>query len=178
MNPTTSAPARQRDTARKPHPKPQRFIRVEVPPTYNGLGIVRITVGKEYADYFLTELPAGFGRGFTAEKIGLHENDPPYHVNIDADINTIRPRRRTTMNTLLKLWNSLATLAGNVAALAATVAELNGALRQRVGLDGVDPLALPATGMPVPAPAVAQAGDAAPEAAPRTPNGRKRATTK
>jgi hypothetical protein len=84
MDTTNGVPARQR----KPRPKPQRSIRVEVPPTYNGLGIVRITIGTEHADYFLTELPADFGRGFTVEKIGLHENDPPYHVNIDADKRT------------------------------------------------------------------------------------------
>jgi hypothetical protein len=81
MNATTSAPARQR----KPRPKPQRFIRLEVRPEENGLGIVRITVGKEHADYFLTLIPADFGRGFKVEKIGLHENEPPYHVNIDTD---------------------------------------------------------------------------------------------
>jgi hypothetical protein len=74
------------------------------------------------------------------------------------------------MNALLKLWNSLAALAGNVATLAATGAEVNGALRQRVGLDGVDPLALLA---PAPVP-----DGAAPEAAPGTPNGRKRTATK
>jgi hypothetical protein len=78
---TTTAPVRQR----KPRPKPQCFIRIEVRPEDNGLGIVRITAGAEHADYFLTELPADFGRGFTVEKIGLHENEPPYHVNIDTD---------------------------------------------------------------------------------------------
>jgi hypothetical protein len=81
MNGNATAPGRQR----KPRPKPARSIRVEVPLEYNGLGVVRITVGKEYADYFLTELPADFGRGFAVEKIGLHENEPPYHVNIDGE---------------------------------------------------------------------------------------------
>ena len=47
MNAITSAPARQR----KPRPKPQRSIRLEVRPEGDGLGIVRIAVGKEYADY-------------------------------------------------------------------------------------------------------------------------------
>jgi hypothetical protein len=75
------------------------------------------------------------------------------------------------MNTLLKLWSALAALAGNVATLAATVAEVNGALRQRIGLDGVDPLALPV-------PTAAQDGAAAPEATSGTPNGRKRTATK
>jgi hypothetical protein len=80
MNGNATAAPRQR----KPRAKPARFIRLEVRPEDNGLGIVRITVGKEYADYFLTELPADFGRGFTVEKIGLHENEPPYHVNVNG----------------------------------------------------------------------------------------------
>jgi hypothetical protein len=81
MNATATAAPRQR----KPRAKPARFIRLEVRPEYNGLGIVRITVGKEHADYFLTIIPADFGRGFKVEKIGLHCNEPPYHVNLDGD---------------------------------------------------------------------------------------------
>jgi hypothetical protein len=81
MNATATAPARQR----KPRPKPARSIRLAVRPEFNGLGIVQITVGTERADYFLTLIPADFGKGFKVEKIGLHENDPPYHVNIDDD---------------------------------------------------------------------------------------------
>ena len=84
MNATTSAPASQR----KPRTKPARSVRLEVGPEGNGLGIVRITVGKEYADYFLTILPADFGRGFAVEKIGLTCNDPAYHVNIDCEKRT------------------------------------------------------------------------------------------
>jgi hypothetical protein len=80
MDGNTSAPARQR----KPRPKPQRSIRLEVRPEGDGLGIVRITVRGASADYFLTLIPADFGRGFQVEKIGLHENEPPYHVNIDG----------------------------------------------------------------------------------------------
>jgi hypothetical protein len=79
MNGNATAAAGQR----KPLPKPQRSIRIEVRPEDNGLGIVRITVGKAQ-DYFLTLIPADFGRGFAVEKIGLHCNEPPYHVNIDA----------------------------------------------------------------------------------------------
>ena len=84
MNATTSAPARQR----KPRPRPQRSIRLEVRPESDGLGIVRITIGRECADYFLTLIPADFGRGFKVEKVGLLVNDPPYHVNIDGDVRT------------------------------------------------------------------------------------------
>ena len=64
MNATATAPARQR----KPRTKPARSIRLEVRPEDNGLGIVRITVGREYADYFLTPIPADYGRGFKVEK--------------------------------------------------------------------------------------------------------------
>jgi hypothetical protein len=81
---TTTAPVRQR----QPRPKPKRSIRIEGRPEGNGVGVVRITVGKEHADYFLTVIPADFGRGFTVEKIGLHESEPPYHVNIDGQRKT------------------------------------------------------------------------------------------
>ena len=84
MNATATAPARQR----KPRLKPTRSIRLELRPEDNGLGIVRINIGKEHANYFLTLLPADFGRGFKVEKIGLTCNDPPYHVNIDGDTKT------------------------------------------------------------------------------------------
>ena len=84
MNATNSTPTRQR----KQRGKPARSIRLEVRPEGDGLGIVRITVGKEYADYFLTIIPADFGRGFKVEKIGLTCNDPPYAVNIDGDKKT------------------------------------------------------------------------------------------
>jgi hypothetical protein len=47
------------------------------------------------------------------------------------------------MNTLIKLWKAISTLAANVAALAETVQGINAGLRQRAGLDGVDPLLLP-----------------------------------
>jgi hypothetical protein len=84
MNGNATAPARQR----KPRQKPARSIRLELAPEFNGLGIVRITVGKDHADYFLTLIPADFGRGFKVEKIGLTCNDPPYCVNIDGDKKT------------------------------------------------------------------------------------------
>ena len=84
MNANGTAFARQR----KPRPKPERRIRLEVRPEAGGLGIVRIWVGQEYADYFLDPIPADFGRGFKVEKIGLHCNEPPYHVNLDGDKRT------------------------------------------------------------------------------------------
>jgi hypothetical protein len=84
MNGNATAPARQR----KPRPRPARFIRLCIKPEGTSPGVVRITVGQEHADYFLTAIPADFGRGFRVEKVGLHENDPPYHVNIDADKRT------------------------------------------------------------------------------------------
>jgi hypothetical protein len=79
MNATATAPARQR----KPRPKPARFVRLAIQPEETAPGIVSIRVGKEAADYFLTILPADFGRGFNVEKIGLHA-DGKYAVNIDG----------------------------------------------------------------------------------------------
>jgi SWIM zinc finger len=84
VNANETAPTRQR----KPRPKPARSIRVEVRPEGDYPAIVRITVGKEHADYFVRQLAADYGRGFAVEKIGLHENEPPYHVNIDGDRKT------------------------------------------------------------------------------------------
>jgi hypothetical protein len=47
-------------------------------------GVVRITVGKEQTDYFLTELATDFGRGFTVQKIGP-DAEPAYHVNVEGE---------------------------------------------------------------------------------------------
>ncbi len=80
MNATATAPARQR----KPRPKPQRFVRLLVSPALDGTGVVRLTVAKKAADYFLTLIPADFGRGFKVEKVGIDATEPPYHVNIDG----------------------------------------------------------------------------------------------
>jgi hypothetical protein len=80
MNATTSAPTRQR----KPRPKPARSIRLCVRPDGDTTGVVRITVGKQAADYFVTELPADFGRGFRVEKIGLDCTEAAYHVNVNG----------------------------------------------------------------------------------------------
>jgi hypothetical protein len=71
-------------TARKPRVKPARFIHLCVKPTAETAGVVRIRVGKEEADYLLTELHADFGRGFEVAKVGLGDDEPPYHVNLDA----------------------------------------------------------------------------------------------
>ena len=86
MNATQSIAPKQR----RQQSKPARSIRIEVRPEPNALGIVRITVGKQHADYFLTEIPADFGRGFKVEKIGLHVTEPGYHVNIDGDETLLR----------------------------------------------------------------------------------------
>ena len=81
---TATAPARQR----KPRPKPERRIRLCVRPDGPSAGVVRITVGKDEADYFLTEIPADFGRGFQVEKVGIDCAEAAYHVNLDADRRT------------------------------------------------------------------------------------------
>jgi hypothetical protein len=71
-----SAPTRQR--------KPRRFARLCIRPEGTVPGIVRLTVGNDGADYFLTELPADFGRGILAEKVGIDRDAGKYHVHIDA----------------------------------------------------------------------------------------------
>src|SRR5262249_25655201 len=75
---TATAPARQR----KPCPKPARSIRLCLTPFEGTPGVVRITVGNQPTDYFLTELPADFGRGFRVEKVGT---DDRYAVNLDGE---------------------------------------------------------------------------------------------
>jgi hypothetical protein len=80
MNANTQAPARQR----KPRPRPARFISLRVKPADGSTGVVRIRVGTESADYFLTEIPSDFGRGFRVEKIGLECQEGAYHVNLDG----------------------------------------------------------------------------------------------
>jgi hypothetical protein len=84
MNATATAPARQR----KPRPKPARFVRLCVKPDSQAAGVVRIRVGKDEADYFVTELAADFGRGFKVEKIGIDAEPTAYHVNLDGDKKT------------------------------------------------------------------------------------------
>jgi hypothetical protein len=80
MNATTPAPERQR----KPRVKPARSIRLCVKPVDGSTGVVRIKVGKDSADYFLTEIPTDFGRGFRVEKIGLECQEGAYHVNLEG----------------------------------------------------------------------------------------------
>ena len=69
---------------RKPRPKPARSIKLLVHPTAENAGVVRITVGKEAADYLLTLIPADFGRGFLVEKV-CFDAPAAYHVNLDGD---------------------------------------------------------------------------------------------
>ncbi len=82
----TTLPAARppRQSNRKPRPKPARSIRLCVRPDGSAPGVVRITVGKKSADYFLTELPAAEVRGFRVEKIGLECEESAYHVNING----------------------------------------------------------------------------------------------
>jgi hypothetical protein len=81
MNATATAPARQR----KPRQKPARFVRLLVKPDGKATGVVRLTVGKESADYLLTIIPADYGRGFKLVKVGIDATEGEYAVNIDGD---------------------------------------------------------------------------------------------
>ena len=78
MNATVTAPARQRE----PRSKPARSIRLTLKPFEGNPGVVRVTVGKEQADYFVTEIPADYGRGFKVEKMG--DESAAYHVNLES----------------------------------------------------------------------------------------------
>jgi hypothetical protein len=84
MDGNTSTSARQR----KPRPKPERRIRLCMKPEGAAPGVIRISIGKDAHDYFLTELPADFGRGFRLEKIGTDGEPIAYAVNIDGDKRT------------------------------------------------------------------------------------------
>ena len=70
---------------RQGQPRPARTISLCVRPTDGASGVVRISVGCAAQDYFLTEIPADFGRGFLVEKVGHEES---YHVHLDADRRT------------------------------------------------------------------------------------------
>jgi hypothetical protein len=80
MNATQTAPARQR----RPRVKPARFVQLCIRPEGKAPGVVRLTVGAQGADYFLTTIPADFGRGFMLEKVGI-DAAGKYAVNIDGD---------------------------------------------------------------------------------------------
>jgi hypothetical protein len=93
MNATPNAPARQR----KPRVKPARSIRLVVPMNEQGEnGLLRITVGKDSADYFLARIPADFGTAFRVEKVGS-EGDA-YHVNLNGRQTTCECKGFTRWN--------------------------------------------------------------------------------
>ena len=83
------------------------------------------------------------------------------------------------MNTLTKLWQAVGTLTANVVELARTVAEINGTLRQRVGLDGYGAEGLPALEQAPPVPPASPDGTAEGSLAnaPAPPRGGRRKAT-
>jgi hypothetical protein len=81
METTTTAPERQR----KPRAKPERHVSLIVKPHGDKPALVRLTVGKESADYVVTATPADYGRGFLVEKAGIDGEPASYHVNLDGD---------------------------------------------------------------------------------------------
>ena len=60
-----------------------KSIRRILPPFEENPGIFLIRVGGDAAEYFITPIPADFGRGFLVEKMGTVE-DGAYHVNLDG----------------------------------------------------------------------------------------------
>jgi hypothetical protein len=76
-----------RKPASKPRKKPARSIRLVLRPNGDGRnGVVRITVGKESQDYFVSRIPSDFGTAFVLEKVG-DEGGTAYNVNLAADRN-------------------------------------------------------------------------------------------
>ena len=73
-------------TPRKPRPKPARSIRLTQLPAAGHSGVVKITVGKKTAGYYLDLLPADFGRAFRLVKF-LSEQTPvePSHYDVLLD---------------------------------------------------------------------------------------------
>ena len=65
--------------------KPARSIRLCIKPEGVAPGIIRLTVGKDTADYFITIVSADFGQGFLVEKFGIDRDTAKYHVNIDGE---------------------------------------------------------------------------------------------
>jgi hypothetical protein len=74
-----------RKPERKPRKKPARSIRVVLPVNAEGRnGVVKITVGKESQDYFVSRIPSDWGTAFVLEKVGDAEATA-YSVNVNAD---------------------------------------------------------------------------------------------
>src|SRR5262249_40891932 len=70
--------------------RPQaRHVRLCLKPAGTSPGGVRITVGKEAADYFVAPIPADFGRRFVGEEIG---QEGRYAVNLDGGKRTCECR--------------------------------------------------------------------------------------
>jgi hypothetical protein len=77
--------------------KPARTIRLAVPLNAEGQGgVVRITVGKESADYLLARVPADFGTAFRLEKVGAEQD--AYHVNLNGQQSTCECKGFTRWN--------------------------------------------------------------------------------
>jgi hypothetical protein len=81
MDTTTAITATRQ---RQPQPKLARSVRLVIRPLGRSPGILRLTVGKDVAEYYLFAIPADFGIGFRVVKIGLHVTEGEYAVNIDG----------------------------------------------------------------------------------------------
>jgi hypothetical protein len=85
-------------TTKRARVKPARSIRLVVPLNDQGEnGLLRITVGKDTADYFLTRIPADFGTAFRLEKVG-EEDATAYHVNLNGQQSTCECKGFTRWN--------------------------------------------------------------------------------
>jgi hypothetical protein len=71
-------------TVPRPRVKPSRNIRIKVR-SPSGEAVLRITVGKKPAHYFVTPLRADFGSAYELRKIGPNGFEPVgYHVNLNG----------------------------------------------------------------------------------------------
>jgi hypothetical protein len=62
--------------------KPARTVRLMLAPHERSSGVIRLTVGKASADYFVRKIGSDFGDGFEVEKIGGEE---AYQVNLSDE---------------------------------------------------------------------------------------------
>jgi hypothetical protein len=66
----------------RPRVKPSRSARVFVRPDGNQAGVVRLTVGKDHADYLVRRLASDFGDAYRLDKVGVFGDTSSYDVNL------------------------------------------------------------------------------------------------
>jgi len=86
MTSLLSQPRSVKVSKSKPRPKPERRILFQSFPNGPRLGLVRISVGTEAADYWLSRLPSDFGgAAFRLEKFAPEGDEPASYDVLLAD---------------------------------------------------------------------------------------------